>query len=228
VLAGGIAHDFNNLLMVINGYSEELQDTLELAPELRKSAAIINKAGNKAAMLTRQLLGFSRQTFLQKRVIDLNTIVPNVASMMDGVLGADIQLLVKLQSDLQPVSLDPKQMEQVLTNLIINARDGMPEGGTLTIETANVELTEVMMTQQGQADPGSYVSLSVTDTGTGMSPELLQRIFEPFFTTKEVGKGSGLGLSMVLGLIQQSGGYITVSSEPGQGSCFRIYCPVWR
>ena len=224
-LAGGIAHDFNNLLTVINGYSETLLEEEGLEPRLQDSARMINEAGGRAAALTRQLLGFSRQSILQPQILDLNAVVLETAKMLRRLIGEDIQFSTELSPILSRVRVDPGQMDQVLMNLAINARDAMPKGGKLTITTADVEVREESAALHPGRKPGPHAMLAMTDTGVGMTPEVLGLIFEPFFTTKGMVKGSGLGLPMVFGIVEQSGGWIQVQSEPGRGTTFRIYLP---
>ena len=224
-LAGGIAHDFNNLLTVIKGYSELMLEDLDNADPLRNEVDEIKKAADRAASLTRQLLAFSRQQVLAPKVVDLNTIVGNMDKLLHRLLGEDIDLFTVLEPGLGRVKADPGQVEQVIMNLAVNARDAMPEGGKLTIETSNVDLDEYYTREHAAVKPGSYVMIAVTDTGIGMTEKIKTRIFEPFFTTKEVGKGTGLGLSTVYGIIKQSGGYVWVYSEVGIGSSFKVYLP---
>jgi two-component system, cell cycle sensor histidine kinase and response regulator CckA len=224
-LAGGIAHDFNNLLTTILGYSELLLDRLESGDAIRGDVEEIRKAGDRAASLTRQLLAFSRKQVLQPKPFDLNAGVANLERMLGRLIGEDVELQTRLDPALGIVVADPGQIDQVIMNLAINARDAMPEGGRLTIETANAELGDDFVRQHMGARAGPYVMLGVSDTGVGMNEETRERIFEPFFTTKEPGKGTGLGLAMVYGIVKQSGGYIWVESEPGSGSSFRIYLP---
>jgi two-component system, cell cycle sensor histidine kinase and response regulator CckA len=224
-LSGGIAHDFNNLLGVIIGYSQVLKRRLGSASDLLEGAEEIEKAGQRAASLTRQLLAFSRQQILTPSVLKLNDLVLDMEKMLPRLLGEDIAVSTSLSPDLGIVKADQSQIEQVIMNLAVNARDAMPEGGTLRIETANVELDQAYAWQHPGAKPGHYVMLAVIDSGTGIDPDTLTHIFEPFFTTKEVGKGTGLGLATVYGVVKQSGGYIWVDSEPGRGASFQIFLP---
>jgi PAS domain S-box-containing protein len=224
-LAGGIAHDFNNLLMVIGGQTGRLLEQLPEHEPLRRNAEAIAAAADRAAGLTQQLLAFSRRQVLSPQVLSLNTVVRNVYGMLERVIGEDINCVLSLSEDIESVKADPGRIEQALLNLAVNARDAMPEGGTLAISTSIVELDEVYSRQHIGSRPGRYVMLAVSDTGCGMDPETRTRVFEPFFTTKEVGKGTGLGLSMVYGIVKQSGGYIWVYSELGLGSTFKIYLP---
>ena len=223
-LAGGVAHDFNNLLTVILGYAQILADGLPPG-RLADSTAQIRASADRAAGITRQLLAFSRKQVLSPRIIDLNDIVLNLDSLLRRLIGEDIEVLTRPASDLGAVKADPGQIEQVIMNLALNARDAMPNGGTLTLETSNAQLDEAYARDHPPLEPGRFVLLSVSDTGVGMTAEVQARIFEPFFTTKEVGKGTGLGLSTVYGIIKQSGGYIWVYSEPGRGTTFKIYLP---
>jgi two-component system cell cycle sensor histidine kinase/response regulator CckA len=224
-LAGGIAHDFNNLVQAIGGYTEMLLGRLEADDPLRRNAEEIKKAGDRAAALTRQLLAFSRQQVLQPTVLDLNTVVHHVEHLLGRLIGEDIGLRTRLAEELWNVRADAAQLEQVLMNLAVNARDAMPQGGELTIETANVELTRTDEGEPFAVVAGPYVLLAVSDTGFGMNAETKARAFEPFFTTKGPGQGTGLGLSTVYGIVKQSGGYIWVDSELGGGTRVRIYLP---
>lgn len=224
-LAGGVAHDFNNLLTVISGYSELLQHHLSADETLRKHAEQIKIAGDRASALTRQLLAFSRQQVLRAMVLDLNSAVTDLLQMLPRLIGEHIQLNTVLDPRPTFVKADPGQLEQVLLNLAINARDAMPGGGTLTIETANVALNEAACHRLGTIAPGDYVRLMVRDTGCGMDMATQTRIFEPFFTTKDVGKGTGLGLATVYGIVTQSRGAISVNSAPGRGASFAVYFP---
>ncbi|HTD23044.1 MAG TPA: ATP-binding protein [Terriglobales bacterium] len=224
-LAGGIAHDFNNLLTVIMGYGGSLRDRLKHDDEAREQAKRIAQAADKAAALTRQLLAFSRMQLLEARVINLNNLVVNLEKMLHRLIGEDIELITRTTLGLRRVKADPGQIEQVVMNLVVNARDAMPEGGTMTLETANVDLDENYAATHAGVIPGAYVMLAVSDTGTGMSAETQAQIFDPFFTTKEMGRGTGLGLSTVYGIVKQSEGHIWVYSEVGHGSTFKIYLP---
>jgi signal transduction histidine kinase/ActR/RegA family two-component response regulator len=224
-LAGGVAHDFNNLLGVITGYGEIVQRRLPDDDALAPKVAEILKAAERAAGLTRQLLAFSRQQVLQPRIVDVNALVTDLAKMLRRLIGEDIELEAALDRELGSVKADPGQLEQVLMNLAVNARDAMPEGGRLAIATTNLEVGSAEAALRPPMRPGSYVLLSVTDTGTGMDAETQSHLFEPFFTTKEIGKGTGLGLSTVYGIVKQSEGYIWCESAPGAGTTFRIYLP---
>ncbi len=225
-LAGGIAHDFNNMLTVINGYSDMLLRELDQGDPLRRKVEGIKKAGERAASLTYQLLAFSRKQVLQPKVVDLNTIISDIDKMLQRLIGEDIQLTTVLSPLTGQVKVDPGQISQVLVNLAVNARDAMPQGGKLIIETANFYMDQEYARQHFPVQPGSYVMLAISDTGSGMDAETQKRVFEPFFTTKEVGKGTGLGLSMVYGTVKQSGGFVWVYSEVGVGTTFKIYLPL--
>jgi PAS domain S-box-containing protein len=224
-LAGGVAHDFNNLLMVIHGNIEVMLERLHPSEPLCKNAHQILKAAEQAASLTRQLLAFSRRQSLQPKVLDLNSITADIGKMLPRLIGADIELKILPHASLSWVKADQSQIEQVLLNLAVNARDAMPKGGKLTIETANLYLDESYARQHVGVRPGPYVVLTVSDTGVGMNAETQAHCFEPFFTTKEHGRGTGLGLATVYGVVKQSGGWIWVYSEPGRGTTFKIYLP---
>ncbi|MCX6626556.1 MAG: ATP-binding protein, partial [Candidatus Solibacter sp.] len=224
-LAGGVAHDFNNLLTVINGYSQMLLSDLKSGDPLREGLEEIHKAGERAAGLTGQLLAYSRTQVLQLRIVDLNQLVEDMRSMLERLVGEDIEVRVALHAEGVTIQADPHQLEQVVMNLVVNARDAMPGVGKLLVETAVVERDESYTRSHPEARAGRYVMLAVSDTGMGMDEETKDRIFEPFFTTKEVGKGTGLGLSMVQGIVVQSGGYVEVYSEKGKGTTFKIYLP---
>jgi len=224
-LAGGVAHDFNNMLAVINGYSELLLTDRSPDDPTTSGLREILKAGERAAHLTRQLLAFSRKQIVTPQVMDLGEVVGGMQEMLRRLIGEDIQIVTSTAPGLGRVKADPSQMEQVILNLAVNARDAMPEGGKLTIETRNVELDGQYALGQTHAPPGSYVVLAVSDTGMGMDSGTLARVFEPFFTTKPQGQGTGLGLAMVYGIVQQSGGHVWVYSEPGHGTTFKIYLP---
>jgi hypothetical protein len=224
-LAGGIAHDFNNLLTVITGYCELMMIKIGEGNPLLQDLQEISKSADRAAGLTRQLLAFSRRQILQPKVLEIDTLVPEMDKMLRRLIGEDIDLVTILGADAGKVKFDPGQIEQVIANLVINSRDAMPDGGAITIETANVELDQAFVRKHGGAWPGPHVMLAVSDTGCGMSPEILSKAFDPFFTTKEKGKGTGLGLSTVFGIVNQSGGCIYVYSEPGRGTTMKIYLP---
>jgi two-component system, cell cycle sensor histidine kinase and response regulator CckA len=224
-LSGGIAHDFNNLLGVIIGYSEILKRKIAAESPLYECADEIEKAGQRAVALTRQLLAFSRQQILTPAVLDLNSLVAGMEKMLPRLIGEDIVVTTRLNHEIGRVKADHGQIEQVVMNLAVNARDAMPQGGELRIETSNAVFDEAYVRQHPGAKLGSYVMLAVADTGTGMTAETLVHIFEPFFTTKEVGKGTGLGLATVYGVVKQSGGYLWVDSELGKGSVFQMFLP---
>ncbi len=224
-LAGGIAHDFNNLLTVITGRTYLLLAGLPADHPHRKSVTTIDATAQRAAVLTRQLLAFSRKQVLAPTVLSLNEVVTGLEDILRRLIGEPIELTLDLEEDLGASKLDRGQVEQVLVNLVVNARDAMPEGGRIVVQTANVDLDRAFVGQDGGGRPGPYTMVAVTDTGTGMDEATRARIFEPFFTTKEVGKGTGLGLATVLGIVQQSGGLIRVESQVGVGTTFRIYFP---
>ncbi len=224
-LAGGIAHDFNNLLMAIIGYAELAMTTDELASSARAHIVEIKKAADRAADLTRQILAFSRRQTLRPQVLCLNDVIQEIEDLLRRTVGENIDLDLVLDPDLDSTELDPVRMEQVLMNLVVNARDAMPTGGRLTINTANVDVGEEFARFNPWAEPGPYVTLAVSDTGCGMDELTKNHAFEPFFTTKEQGKGTGLGLSTVYGIVKQSGGSLTIDSELGHGSTFTIYLP---
>jgi len=224
-LAGGVAHDFNNLLMVVKGHAQLLLERMPKDPSLHHSVQQMEKAADRAASLTRQLLAFSRKQVLQPRVLDMNDVVTGMIKMFSRVIGENIEMAFVPGAGLGRAKADPGQMEQVLLNLVVNARDAMPTGGRLTIETSNVQLDRSYAAGHTAVEPGPYIMLTVSDTGCGMDAETQSRIFEPFFTTKEAGKGTGLGLATVYGVVKQSGGYIWVYSEVGCGTTFKIYLP---
>ena len=224
-LAGGIAHDFNNLLTIIKGYAELALQRTGVQQDLRADITQIENAAERASTLIRQLLAFSRRQVLQPKIIDLNAIVQGLDKLLGRLMGEHIDMVTRCGTKVGNVKADPAQIEQVIMNLVVNARDAMPKGGRLTVETANVELDSAYARDHVSVKPGAYVMLAVSDTGTGMSPETVAHIFEPFFTTKESGQGTGLGLSTVYGIVKQSGGYIWVYSEPGKGTTFKVYLP---
>jgi two-component system cell cycle sensor histidine kinase/response regulator CckA len=224
-LSGGIAHDFNNLLGVIIGYSESIEHRVAPNDPLRKSAEEIRKAGERAASLTHQLLAFSRQQVLQPQILDLNALVTDMGKMLRRLIGMHIELTTNLATELGQVKAEQSQIEQVIVNLVVNARDAMPDGGKLLIATSNLDVNENLASSFPFLQPGPYVLLTVTDTGIGMDDNTRRHIFEPFFTTKGPGKGTGLGLATVYGVAKQSSGGVIVDSEPGKGSTFKIFLP---
>jgi two-component system, cell cycle sensor histidine kinase and response regulator CckA len=224
-LAGGVAHDFNNLLGVILGQIELLQTEFQHSATVHRRAEAIEQAGRRAAELTKQLLAFSRQQFIEPRVVDANAIVRDIENLLRKLIGEDVELTTRLQQNAGNIKVDPSQLEQILMNLAVNARDAMPEGGKLILETAHVELDEAYARQHLGAQAGDCLMLVVSDTGIGMDSQILARIFEPFFTTKADGRGTGLGLSTVYGIVKQNNGYIMAYSEVGHGTTFRIYFP---
>jgi two-component system, cell cycle sensor histidine kinase and response regulator CckA len=224
-LAGGVAHDFNNLLQVVVGYTSLVLDGLPRGAPFRAEIEEVRNAGDRGVSLTRQLLAISRRQVLKPVVLDLNQVVLDFERMIRRLLGEDIALVIHTSPGLGRVAADPSQLEQVLMNLALNARDAMPQGGTLGIETRNRELDQSFCAQRVDVKPGHYVELKVSDTGHGIADEIRERIFEPFFTTKEKDKGTGLGLSTVFGIVSQSGGHIDVESAAGQGTTFTVYLP---
>ena len=226
LLASGVAHDFNNLLTVINGYGALLLEFHRIDDGVRKGIQSILAAGEKATALTQQLLTFGRKQVLQRRIVSLNEVAINIKPMLSRIIREDIELEMVLRDDLYPVRADLHQIEQVLMNLVINSRDAMPQGGRITIETQNIQFDQSYCSRHIGAVPGPHAMLAVADTGIGMDEQVKSRIFEPFFTTKEQGKGTGLGLPTVFGIVSQSGGHISVYSEPGQGTTFKLYFPV--
>jgi signal transduction histidine kinase len=224
-LAGGVAHDFNNMLSVVLSYAGLILADMKADDPLRPDLEEIRKAGERAADLTRQLLAFSHQQAVLPRVVDLNQIVSGIEKMLGRLLGADIEVTLLPTPGLGKVKADPGHLEQIITNLVVNARDAMPRGGRLTIQTNNTDLDEHYASEHLGVTAGPHVMLAVTDTGMGMDKETQAQIFEPFFTTKEQGKGTGLGLSIVFGIVKQNGGHIWLYSEPGKGSTFKIYLP---
>jgi nitrogen-specific signal transduction histidine kinase len=226
LLAGGIAHDFNNLLTVIRGYSELILSRLPSDGSARREMEEVKKAADRAAGLTGQLLAFSRRQFVAAKVVDLNAVVVNMDGMLRRLLGEDIiELCAELDPQIGSIKADPGQLEQVIMNLAVNARDAMPTGGRLTIETRNVTIGKGPRRETMMLEEGDYVLLAIKDTGQGMSEEVQSHLFEPFFTTKEKGKGTGLGLSTVYGIVKQSGGTIGIESKPGRGTTCKIYFP---
>jgi PAS domain S-box-containing protein len=224
-LAGGVAHDFNNLLMVISGYTEVMLANLDSSHPLHGKARAVQQAADRATTLTRQLLAFSRKQMLELKVVDVNTIVEDMERLLRPLIGETVELLTHLAKDAGQTRADAGQLEQVLMNLVVNAKDAMPNGGRIEIETQNLTVSETSRGEKTFIRPGAYVVLSVGDNGIGMDRDTQSRIFEPFFTTKEKGKGTGLGLSTVYGIVKQSGGYVIVQSEVGRGTTFQIYLP---
>jgi nitrogen-specific signal transduction histidine kinase/CheY-like chemotaxis protein len=224
-LAGGIAHDFNNLLTIIKGYTELAVQRNEVPAPVRADIEHIEDASERAAGLVRQLLAFSRKQVLQPKNLDLNGVVLGLEKLLRRLIGEDIEMKTVVSAGLGTIKADPAQVEQVLMNLVVNARDAMPKGGRMIVETSNVDLDKTYASEHVSVKPGRYVMLAVSDSGTGMSPETIAHIFEPFFTTKGGTKGTGLGLATVYGIVKQSGGYIWVYSEPDKGSTFKVYFP---
>ncbi len=225
-LAGGVAHDFNNVLTVIAGYSSMIADLHSApSPELREYLEEIRRACDRASALTNQLLCFSRRHIMQPRVINLSSVITQGERMLRPLIGEDVELVRHLGPDVWNIRADPNQLDQVLVNLVVNSRDAMPGGGRITIETANAKLDESYPRTHLGIEPGEFVMLAVSDTGFGMDAATRERIFEPFFTTKEAGRGTGLGLSTVYGIVKQSGGDVWVYSEPGVGTTFKLYFP---
>jgi CheY-like chemotaxis protein len=225
-LAGGIAHDFNNLLTVITGYNQLLQNQLDENARARGYAREIMQASERASSLTRQLLAFSRRQIAQPQLLDLNTLIINMRNMLTRLVGDSVQFVLALSEECAQINADPVQVEQIVLNLAVNARDAMPDGGRLTIETTIVDLTPDYLRAHVSAQTGPHVMLAVTDTGQGMNEQTRLRVFEPFFTTKDIGKGTGLGLSTVYGIVQQNNATIWVYSEVGLGSTFKVYFPL--
>ncbi|MBW8889667.1 MAG: response regulator [Fibrobacteres bacterium] len=225
-LAGGIAHDFNNLLTAINGFTSLSLVKLPAENPVREHLIEVARAGERASQLTRQLLAFSRKQLLSPQSVDLNKVVAEMGNMIRRIIGEGFTVATRLDPDLAPIRMDPGQLEQIIINLAVNARDAMPDGGELLIETAGFAFTTGMIGALDSFRPGNYAMLAVSDKGQGMSPEVMARLFEPFFTTKAPGKGTGLGLSMVYGIVKQSEGHIMVTSEPGRGSTFKLYFPL--
>jgi PAS domain S-box-containing protein len=225
MLAGGVAHDFNNLLTIITGYSQLILNTLPAEDGNRYPVEQIMKAGERAAALTKQLLAFSRRQVLQPRVFDLNKLVSSLGTLLQRLIGEDVDLRLALRAEMSSVNADPGQIEQVLMNLVINSRDAMPKGGTLTVETQNVVLDEAYASRHVGTRPGAHILLAVSDNGAGMDDFTQAHLFEPFFTTKGPGRGTGLGLSTVFGIVRQSGGSVDVHSELGRGTSVKVYLP---
>src|SRR5258707_945811 len=226
-LAGCVAHDFNNLLMLVSGYTEVWLEELDESDPLLPKVQAIQQAADRATTLTRQLLAFSRKQLLELKVVDVNVIVGDMERLLRPLIGENIDLTTRLAPNLGHTRADAGQLEQVIMNLVVNAKDAMPSGGRIVIQTSEEEL-DALRREHTLIQPGSYILLSVADSGAGMDKETQSRIFEPFFTTKEIGKGTGLGLSTVYGIVKQSGGYIFANSKVGQGTRFVIYLPVHR
>lgn len=224
-LAGGVAHDFNNLLTAIMGYAELAQEECDLDPKGKEYLANIYQAAERAANLTRQLLAFARQQVIEPRTVNLNDLVLGLDKMLRRLIGEHIELVMLPEEDLHLVKVDPGQFEQILVNLVVNARDAMPDGGKISIETDNIVLDEEYIRLHEGVAPGEYAMLAVSDTGTGIEEGIRLHIFEPFFTTKEKGRGTGLGLATVYGIVKQAGGHVWLYSEPGEGTTFKIYLP---
>ena len=224
-LAGGVAHDFNNMLTVISGYNRMILDELSPVDPLRGYAEEVLKAADRAGAITNQLLSFSRRQIMQPRVINLNTVITQTEKMLRRLIGEDVELVLDLAGDAGNIKADPNHIEQAIVNLAVNSRDAMPDGGRITIETANTSLDEHYVRTHLGVNPGDFVMIAVSDTGHGMDAATRQHIFEPFFTTKEHGKGTGLGLATVYGIVKQTGGDIWVYSEPGAGTTFKLYFP---
>jgi len=224
-LAGGVAHDFNNILGIIRACTEFLRDRIDTAAESSLYVENIKKAIERGSSLTRQLLAFSRSSAIQPRVLDLNERLKDVSKLLRPLMGDDVEILVVSKSPAAVVEADPGQLDQIVVNLAVNARDAMPRGGKFILETGHARFDEAFAEQHQSMTPGKYVLLAVSDTGNGMDGATVSRIFEPFFTTKEVGKGTGLGLATVYGIVKQSAGHILVYSEPGHGTTFKIYLP---
>jgi signal transduction histidine kinase/CheY-like chemotaxis protein len=224
-LAGGVAHEFNNIMTVIIGHCELLLNDLPTQDPLYHSAQAVRKAADRAATLTRQLLAYGRRQLLRPGRLDLNQTLGHMEGMFRHLLGNDVEILIRPAADLHIVHADAGQLEQVIMNMVLNAHDAMPDGGKLILETGNVIVGEETPDVYSELKPGNYVMLAITDTGSGMSPEVRARVFEPFFSTKDVGKGTGLGLATCYGIVKQSGGHIVVDSEPGKGTTFKVYLP---
>ncbi|MDQ1256020.1 MAG: hypothetical protein QG656_615, partial [Candidatus Hydrogenedentes bacterium] len=224
-LAGGVAHDFNNMLQVINGHAETALEDIDKEHPLYETLGEIMKAGQRSANLTRQLLAFARKQTIAPKILDINEVIADMLKMLGRLIGEDIQLLFRCTGELGMVKMDPAQIDQILANLAVNARDAIKGVGTVTIETANVEIDEGYCIGHAEGAPGKYVMLTFSDTGCGMDKETQEKVFEPFFTTKPQGEGTGLGLATVYGIVKQNEGFVNLYSEPGQGTTFRIYFP---